>query len=329
MEIFSILSKEIIGFLQLGELISIFRSGELSRLSGRDGLIMLALPLIPILIVIESIVGIIRKNPQTKVYRLNFLIYVFNRVVGQLINLSVAVFVIELLREYALFSTSITWYWFLYAYVVWELGHYFYHFLCHKVRLFWCLHSTHHAPEEMNLSVSYTHFFLEGTFANLIRVATGIILGVDPGLLVLVMTIAPLYGSYIHIDENLVRRGRMGFLGKLILTPSHHRIHHARNPLYLDRNYCNLFNIWDRLFGTYQEEIPSVKLDYGITRQVDSGSFMDVYFGELVALIKDVLAAPTLTTKVLYLLMPPGWSHTGQHQSASILRKKFLNQCRS
>jgi len=113
-------------------------------------------------------------------------------------------------------------------------------------------------------------------------------------------------------------------LQKWILTPSHHRVHHAKNPLYMDTNFCNLLNIWDRVFGTYQEEKDEVKIEYGITREMDSGNFMDVYFGEFVALFNDVKKAPGIKNKLLYIVMPPGWCHTGDHKTSKRTRAAYL-----
>ena len=219
-----------------------------------------------------------------------------------------------------------TWYWFIYGYIVWEFGHFLYHYWGHKVRLFWCLHSTHHAPEQMNLSVTHAHFFLEAPYADAIRTTVCILLGVEPVLLFLIMFIDGTYGAFIHVGENLMKDGRMGFLNKIILTPSHHRVHHARNPLYMDTNFCNLLNIWDKVFGTYQEEQHDIQIEYGITRKMDSGNFLDVYFGEFVALFKDVAKAPGLKNKLLYIIMPPGWSHTGEHQTSKLVRGAYLNE---
>ena len=93
----------------------------------------------------------------------------------------------------------------------------------------------------------------------------------------------------------------------------------------MDTNFCNLLNIWDKVFGTFQDEQHDIQIQYGITRKMDSGNFLDVYFGEIVALAKDVVAAPGLLNKVKYLIMPPGWSHTGKHQTAKIARTAYLN----
>ncbi|WP_242084743.1 sterol desaturase family protein [Aestuariivivens sediminis] len=324
MEILELFWEEIIGFLGIGQALDILQAGNFEAFKTYDGITALIYPIIPFLVLLELVLGLIYKKPQTKVYKVNFLIYVFNRFVGRFIAIAMVTFCIGLFQPYALLETRFTWYWLVYGYIVWEFGHFLYHYWGHKVRLFWCLHSTHHAPENMNLSVTYAHFFLEAPYADVIRTTVCILLGVQPELLFLIMFIDGTYGAFIHVGENLIRNGKFGFLSKFILTPSHHRVHHARNPLYMDTNFCNLLNIWDRLFGTYQEEVDSVKIEYGITRSMDSGSFLDVYFGEIIALYKDVSRAPGLKNKLLYLVMPPGWHHGGDHKTARVVRHNYL-----
>ena len=218
-----------------------------------------------------------------------FFTYLLNRVLGSFLSIAAVTFFIGLFQPMAPFQSSVTWYWLIYGYIVWELAHFVYHFLAHKVRLFWCLHSTHHAPETMNLFVSHAHFFLEAPYADTIRTSICILLGVSPPLLFLIMFIDGTWGTWIHAGEHVLKDGRMGVLNRWILTPSHHRVHHARNPLYIDTNYCNLLNVWDRAFGTLQPEETTVAPEYGITRPMKAGSFWDFYFGELVALGFEVL----------------------------------------
>lgn len=324
MEIFETLYREVIGFFGIDQVWEILKSGNYGALVTYDGIIAIIRPIIPLLILLEFILGLVYKKPQTKVYKINFLIYVFNRIIGRFIAIAMVVLCIGLFEKHALIHTEPTWYWFIYGYIVWEFGHFIYHFLGHKVRLFWCLHSTHHAPEDMNLSVTHAHFFLEAPYADAIRTTVCILLGVSPAMLFVIMFIDGTYGAFIHVGENILKNGRLGFLNRLILTPSHHRVHHAKNPLYMDTNFCNLLNIWDKVFGTYQEERNDIEIEYGITREMDSGNFMDVYFGEIVALVKDVVKAPGIKNKFLYIFMPPGWSHTGEHKTAKIAREDYL-----
>ena len=174
----------------------------------------------------------------------------------------------------------------------------------------------------MNLSVTYTHFFLEAPYADVIRTSICILLGVEPPMLFLIMMIDGLWGAFIHVGENILPNARLGFLNRIILTPSHHRVHHARNPLYMDTNFCNLLNIWDKVFKTYQNEESGTEIEYGITRPVNTRNFLDVYFGEFYYLAKDIRHAPGLINKILYIFMPPGWSHTGDHKTARVVKRE-------
>lgn len=315
---------EVIGFLGIEQLIEMFRSGDYSRLLTLQGILGAISPFIPLLLVIEIIRSTAYKKFRVEDYKVPFLIYVFNRFVSRFISIAALAFCIGLFEKYALFKTTFTWYWLIYGYIIWEFSHFVYHYLAHKVRILWCLHSTHHAPQTMNLAVTYTHFFLEAPYADVIRTSICILAGVNPPLLFLIMFIDGTWGAFIHVGENMMKDGRMGFLNKIILTPSHHRVHHARNPLYMDTNFCNLLNIWDKAFGTFENEQKEIPIEYGITRPMNANSFTDVNFGEFTALWKDVRKAPGLRNKLLYFIKPPGWSHTGEHKTAKVVRQQYL-----
>lgn len=312
------------GFWGFDGLLDILKSGRYDQLLTYQGITTALGPFIPVLLLIEIIRGALYKKFRVIHYKISFFTYVLNAFIGRVISFAMVALCIGLFEKHAIFKTTFTWYWFIYGYIVWELAHFVYHFLAHKVRILWCLHSTHHAPESMNLSVTYTHFFLEAPYADVIRTTICILLGVNPAMLFVIMFIDGTWGAFIHIGENLVKDARFGFWGKLILTPSFHRVHHARNPLYMDTNYCNLLNIWDRVFGTYQPEDRTIPIEYGITRKMKKNSFLDAYFGEIVVLARDVAKAPGIKNKLLYIIMPPGWSHTGEHKMAHLVRRKYM-----
>ena len=282
-------------------------------------------PFIPLLLIIEIIRAVFYKRFKIDDYKVPFLVFIANRVISGFISIAAVAFCIGLLEPVALFKTTFTWYWLIYGYIIWEFAHFIYHYLGHKVRLFWCLHSTHHAPEQMNLSVSFAHFFLEAPYAGVIRTSICILLGVNPPLLLFIMFIDGTWGAFIHAGENILKDGRLGFLNKIILTPSHHRVHHAKNPLYMDTNFCNLLNIWDRVFGTFQYEKNEVPIEYGITRKINARNFFDVYFGEIALLFRDIKNAPGIKNKMLYIVKPPGWSHTGDHKTASVIKRNLTS----
>ena len=326
MDIIGLLKDELSSFFGYGALIDLLKKGDYSKLSSFDGIQAVVGPIIPILLIIEIIRAIALKKFQGAQYRIPMLIYIFNRFIGRFIAIAVSVYCFGLFSRISIIKTSFTWYWFIYGYIVWELSHFVYHYFGHKVRLFWCLHSTHHAPEHMNLTVSFAHFFLEGAYADIIRVSICALLGVNLLTLGIIVFIDSFWGTFIHAGENLIKDGRLGFLNNIILTPSHHRVHHSKNPLYMDTNFCNLLNIWDRVFRTYRPEREDIPPVYGITREMNPGSFLDVYFGEFVALGKDVYRAPGLVNKLLYIIMPPGWSHTGHHKTSTAVRAEWLRE---
>ena len=324
MNIVQILYEELTGFFGINGLIRIIESGDYSSLTTLEGIKTLMGPVIPLLLLLEIIRASFYRRFKIDEYRIPFLVFVLNRFISRFISIAAIAYCIGLLEPWAIITTTFTWYWLIYGYIIWELSHFVYHYLGHKVRILWCLHSTHHAPQQMNLSVNFAHFFLEAPYADVIRTSICILLGVNPALLFFIMFIDGFWGSFIHIGENVIKDGRLGFLNKVLLTPSHHRVHHAKNPLYMDTNFCNLLNIWDRLFRTYQDERTDIGIEYGITREMDPNSLWDVYFGEFVCLAKDIAAAPGLKNKLLYIIMPPGWSHTGSHKTARVVRESFI-----
>jgi len=324
MEYLQTLVNEFKNFFGFGNLLDIIRSGDYTQLLTWKGITAMLGPFIPVLLVLEIIRGAFYKRFNVIDYKLSFFTYVLNAFIGRVIAIAMVALCIGLFEKHAIFKTTFTWYWFIYGYVIWEFAHFIYHFLAHKVRVLWCLHSTHHAPESMNLSVTYAHFFLEAPYADLIRTSICILLGVNPPMLFVIMFVDGFWGAFIHIGENLIKDARFGFLNRFILTPSHHRVHHAKNPVYMDTNFCNLLPIWDHVFHTHQDEDRKIPIEYGITREMKKNSFLDAYFGEFYALFRDIKSAPGIKNKFLYIVMPPGWSHTGDHKTSAVVREEYF-----
>ena len=316
--------QELVNFFGLGALLELLAGKGYGALLSGDGAAALLYPVIPILLVYELLRTIAYRRFRWVEYKLAFFSMLANRLIGTFLSIGMIATCIAVFQPHAPFQVEIGWYGLLYGYVIWEFSHFIYHYLAHKVRLLWCLHSTHHAPVSMNLSVNYAHIFLEGPYADIVRTSICMLAGVSPPLLILMMFIDGLWGQFIHLGENALKDGRLGFLGRIILTPAHHRVHHARNELYMDTNFCNLLNVWDRVFRTYQPQRDDITIEYGITRPMKPGSFFDGYFGEFYVLFRDVAKAPGLKNKLLYLLMPPGWSHDGQHKTASASKRAWL-----
>ncbi len=196
----------------------------------------------------------------------------------------------------------------LYGWLVYEFWYWFQHWAAHKVRLLWCIHSPHHAPESLHMLIGTNHHLLESVFyMPFFAGFVPALMGVDPLVCLGLNVVDSIWGSFLHISDDLVPRGRYGFVGRLFQTPAHHRVHHAKDVRYLDRNYCSITLFWDWVFGTLEPLRDEEPPHYGITRKVDTGSFWDVHFREFVLLWRDLRQADRWSDRLGYLLKPPGW----------------------
>ena len=307
MDILNVLLSEFLDFFRLGGMYDILKSGSYSSLRTVSGIIALLTPLTPLVIFSEMGLLLFVNRKSIERYKINLLVIFVNRVLGHLVSFSVILFCYGAVSSYAFFTVSWSWLWCVYAFVSYELGTYIYHYSAHKVRILWCFHSVHHSPETLNASVTLRTFYLENLYTDLIRTSIVALAGVPLAMYFLVMTIDSIWGAFVHISEKVLVNGRLGLGEKLILTPSHHRVHHGRNLLYLDSNFCGMINVWDRLFGTYQEERSDMPVEFGLNRLINTDNFWDVYFGEFPLLWMDVRSAKGLTNKIKYVFMPPGW----------------------
>src|SRR5450432_28059 len=193
----------------------------------------------------------------------------------------------------------LTW---LFAFVAYDLCYYWQHRLGHTVGLFWATHSVHHQSEEFNLTTALRQPGT-GAFTNWIFYVPMALCGVPLGVFALVGVVQLFYQFWPHTRHI----GRLGFLDRWVQTPSNHRVHHAQNDVYLDRNYVGVFLIWDRLFGTFQEELDREPCIYGVRGQLKSWNpvWANLHYWWLMA--KDSWHAATWRDKLHVWIAPPGW----------------------
>lgn len=189
------------------------------------------------------------------------------------------------------------------AFMALDFSGYWVHRIAHEYNFFWNNHIIHHSSEDFNLACALRQSIsvLFRLFAFLLLPAA--ILGVPQ---IVIATVAPLhlFAQFWYHTQHI---GKMGFLEKIIVTPSHHRVHHAINPEYLDKNYSQIFIFWDKLFGTFQEELPHVKPVYGITRPVRTWNPIKINFQHLWLLIQDAWRTRSWRDKLRIWMMPTGW----------------------
>ncbi|HYF30694.1 MAG TPA: sterol desaturase family protein [Chitinophagaceae bacterium] len=205
-----------------------------------------------------------------------------------------------------------------------DLLMYWLHRMEHFCRLFWAAHVTHHSAEHMNCTVE----FRTSVFQPLYRFVFFIPLawlGFAPIDIFFVYSLMQTWGLFVHTE--LVKK--LGWLEYVMVTPSHHRVHHASNVKYLDKNMGFLLIIWDKLFGTFQEELPATAYEpirYGLTKPLENKNPANIIFHEWVGIWKDMRRNDIRwNTKMKYLFKPPGWSHDGSRQTSNEMRQLHIS----
>jgi alkylglycerol monooxygenase len=206
-------------------------------------------------------------------------------------------------KHLGIFDIQATWLVYLLAFIGLDFAGYWNHRLSHQVNYFWNVHIIHHSSEEFNLACalrqSISTLFSTLTFF-LIPTA---IFGVPQDVIAIVAPLH-LFAQYWYHTRLI---GKMGFLEKILVTPSHHRVHHAINKEYLDKNMAQIFIVWDKWFGTFQEELDDVPPVYGVKRPLRTWNPITINFIHLWQLIKDAWHAKSYWDKLRIWFMPTGW----------------------
>ena len=202
------------------------------------------------------------------------------------------------------------------AFFLCDLVLYFYHLLGHKTRLLWAAHVAHHSSLHYNLSVGFRINFIH-LFYRFIFWAPLCLVGITPEMILLLESLTAIWNFLIHTEKIK----KLGFLDLVFNTPSNHRVHHASNPQYIDKNLGGILIIYDRLFGTYAKEtIPPV---YGITHNIYSHNPKDVLLHEYKNVFSGVSKIKGLKNKISFLFSKPGTPITGFRKDDS---KKLKEQ---
>lgn len=202
--------------------------------------------------------------------------------------------------------------------------YYWLHRFDHEIRLFWAVHVTHHSSDHMNFSVGFRSSVFQPLYRFIYFIPLGL-MGFSPVDILFVYSATQIWGIFVHTE--LIHK--MGWLEYILVTPSHHRVHHASNAKYLDKNMGMFLIIWDKIFGSFQPELPADQyqpLKYGLTKPVDNDTPAKVIFHEWNDIWKDLKRSDiSFYNKLGYLFGPPGWSHDGSRQTSDQMRESEEN----
>ena len=183
-----------------------------------------------------------------------------------------------------------------------DLAYYWEHRFLHKNGFAWATHTVHHSSPHFNISVAYRHGPLDWLFPLFFHLPLAV-LGFNPFIIFLSEIIVQVYQTLLH-TETVKKLPRP--IEAIFNTPSHHRVHHATNKQYLDKNYAGIFIIWDRMFGTFAKE--EEKVTYGIYPAVKSVNPIKIFFSGYVKLAKQLWRAPSWGYRFKLLIKPPIWA---------------------
>ena len=225
--------------------------------------------------------------------------------------------------QYRLFDIGWAWHWFVIAFVVDDFFYYLVHRAGHRIRWLWASHVIHHSSQHYNLSTALRQTWTGPVSLGILIKLPLFVIGFPPEMLAFVGGLNLIYQFWIH-TEMIDRMPR--WFEAVMNTPSHHRVHHATNPRYLDKNYAGVFIIWDKWLGTFEAERTDDRPRYGIVKNLGSFNLFWAAFHEWIGIARDVWAAPGWRAKIGYALMPPGWSHDGSRDTSEIIKARWAQR---
>jgi sterol desaturase/sphingolipid hydroxylase (fatty acid hydroxylase superfamily) len=283
----------------------------------------LAVPLFVALIILEMLWA---KKRSPEAYEpgdtMNSLLLGFGSTVSGLLFGSTIFALSQWVFDHRIITIPWTWWAWIACFILDDLTYYVFHRSAHRVRWFWASHVNHHSSQHYNLSTALRQTWTGFLAINFIFRLPLMLVGFDPIMVFFCGALNLVYQFWIHTEA--IRRMPKWFEA-VMNTPSHHRVHHAVNPRYLDRNYAGVFIIWDKMFGTFTPEVEEEPILYGIVKQLGSFNLFWSAFHEWVGILRDLVRAP-FGSKLGYLFGPPGWSHDGSRDTSDMIRKRWMDQ---
>ena len=236
---------------------------------------------------------------------------VFLSLLNGLLDLTIRglyVIVLTFIYRYHFFEIGDPVFYWVLLFILIDFQFYWLHRLEHFCRLFWAAHVTHHSAEHMNLTVGFRASLMRPLYDFIFFLPLALI-GCKPLDILLMYSISQIWAVFVHTE--LVRK--TGWLEYIFVTPSHHRVHHASNQKYIDKNMGMVLIIWDKIFGTFQHELASDEYEpirYGLVKPLQETNLFMIIFHEWISILKDVKRKDIgWKERVRYIFGPPGWTH--------------------
>ncbi|MBA2610626.1 MAG: sterol desaturase family protein [Bacteroidetes bacterium] len=205
-----------------------------------------------------------------------------------------------------------------------DFMYYWLHRVDHYCRFFWAVHVTHHSSEEFNFTVGFRSSVFQPLYRFIYFIPLALF-GFRAIDIMFIYSATQIFGILAHTQTI----NKLGFLEYIIITPSHHRVHHGSNVKYLDKNMGMLLVFWDKLFGTFQAEDENEPVKYGLTENINTYHPIKMVFHEWRNIFTDLKKGSSFKDKLFYIFGPPGWSHDGSKKTSRQLRSELKNKTNS
>lgn len=277
-----------------------------------------AVPVLILLIIIESVFLMKEKREDNNNFISSIVMALLNIPFSTLTNVA-ALYLYTLIYHFRIFTISyhsfIAWIFLIFAD---EFSYYWYHRMSHQARILWASHKVHHSSQKFTLTSGLRVPWTGGLTGSFLFWTWLPFIGIMPFMVLFIKSAAALYQFWLH-TETIYQMPK--WFEAVFNTPSHHRVHHSSNILYLDKNYGGTLVIFDKLFHTYQQEIFAPT--YGLTSDIDSSNPFVIELDEWKNVVADLKKSKTWKDRFHYLFDSPGWSRDGKNQTTKQLQKNI------
>ena len=274
-----------------------------------------ALPAMALLLIIEAVEAIKERRHDNRDFFAS-LALLAGTIPVSFITTGIIAFTYSFIYQFRFFTipSSCWWSWPILFFGD-DLSYYWFHRNSHKIRFFWASHMVHHSSENFTLTSGLRVPWTGNLTGNFLHWVWMPLIGIEPAMVMLMKSTSAIYQFWLH-TEKIYKLPK--WFEAVFNTPSHHRVHHASNVEYLDKNHAGTLIVWDKMFGTFQSETTRPK--FGLTENIKSYNPLVIAFHEWKNIVMDMRRSKKLKDRINYLFKPPGWSHDGSQKTAKQLQ---------
>ena len=224
-------------------------------------------------------------------------------------------------EQFKIFDLPLTLTVILACFILDDLRYYLHHRIAHRCRWPWAMHIIHHSSRRYSLAVALRQGWTKHFTGTTVLKIPLVLVGFDPILVIFCGALNAVYQFFLHTET--VHKLPKWFEA-VFNTPSHHRVHHGKNPEYLDSNYAGTLIIWDKIFGTFVPENENAYPDYGLVKDFETFNPFKIFIHEYWGILKDVFGSNrSLKDRLLYIVAPPGWSHDNSRKTSKDIKREY------